>query len=125
MPGVTVGVYPGQQGAGTEVSSTGGGRHVTAREDEMIHPFIADGFVNKGDPVVICDAGVPTTYGNVVGVAFESATAVSDHIAIDSEGIWNLTVYAENEGHGFAKKNNRDYLRAVEVMFLKQHLQLK
>ncbi len=97
MPGVKVGVYPGQLTAGTEVSSTGEGRHVTARDDELIHPFIADGFVNKGDPVVICDAGVPTTYGNVVGVAFGSGAAAADEIAIDTEGIWNLLVYAEND----------------------------
>jgi hypothetical protein len=30
--------------------------------------------------------------------------------------VW--TVYADNEGHGFAKKPNRDYLTAVVVQFL-------
>ena len=76
MPGVTAGVYPGDQTAGTEVSSTYEGRHLTVREDELIHPYIADGFVNKGDPVILCDAGVPTTYGLAVGVAFKSGAAV-------------------------------------------------
>ena len=39
----------------------------------------------------------------------------------DAKGtVW--TVYAENEGHGFAKKENRDYLGAVEVMFLERFL---
>ncbi|MCK5236316.1 MAG: hypothetical protein KAR06_04945 [Deltaproteobacteria bacterium] len=97
MPGVTVGVYPGDQTAGTEVSSTYEGRHLTVREDELIHPFIADGFVNKGDPVVLCDAGVPATYGHAVGVAFNDGVATSDLIALDTEGIWNLTVYAEDD----------------------------
>lgn len=31
-------------------------------------------------------------------------------------------VLALNEGHGFRKKNNRDYLAAVTAMFLQQHL---
>ena len=102
MPGVTVGVYPGQQTAGTQVSSTYEGRHLTVREDELIHPFIADGYVNKGDPVVLCDAGVPTTYGNLVGVAFKSGAAAADWIALDTEGIFNLLVYAENDAGNVA-----------------------
>uniref|UniRef100_A0A6M3L4J2 Uncharacterized protein n=1 Tax=viral metagenome TaxID=1070528 RepID=A0A6M3L4J2_9ZZZZ len=97
MPGVTAGVYTGSLDAGTEVSSTYEGRHLTVYENELIHPYIADGFVNKGDPVVLCDAGVQTTYGHAVGVAFNSAAATSDLIAIDTEGIWNLTVYAEDD----------------------------
>jgi len=97
MPGVTVGVYTGDEDAGTEVSSTYEGRHLTVRDDELIHPYILDTFVNKGDPVVVCDAGVPATYGNAVGVALASGAATSDHIAIDTEGIWNLTVYAEDD----------------------------
>ena len=46
MPGVTAGVYTGALDAGTEVSSTYEGRHVTVYEAELIHPYIADGFVN-------------------------------------------------------------------------------
>jgi dipeptidyl aminopeptidase/acylaminoacyl peptidase len=39
----------------------------------------------------------------------------------DAQGtVWS--VYADNEGHGFAKKENRDYLGAVEVMFLEKFL---
>ena len=87
MPGVTAGVYAGDEDAGTEVSSTYEGRHLTVTEEELIHPYHADGFVNKGDPVVLCDAGVPGTYGRGVGVAFTSGAATSDHIAIDTEGI--------------------------------------
>jgi len=97
MPGLTVGVYTGQLTAGTQVSSTYEGRHLTVREDELIHPYIADGFVTKGDPVIVCDAGVPGTFGNLVGVAFVSGEAAADWIPIDTEGIWNLLVYAEND----------------------------
>jgi len=37
--------------------------------------------------------------------------------------VW--TVYADNEGHGFAKKVNRDYLQAVHVLFFRQFLDLE
>ena len=113
MPGVTVGVYPGDQTAGTQVSSTYEGRHLTVREDELIHPFIADGFVNKGDPVVVCDAGVSATYGNIVGVAFLSGVAAADWIALDTEGIFNLTVYAEDDiGNSAIEIGDCLYIRA-------------
>jgi len=97
MPGQQVGVYPGQQVAGTEVSSTYEGRHVTVLESELIHPFRASTFVNKGDPVLLCRTAVPATYGIAVGVAFNTAIAATDLIAVDTEGIWNLTVYAEDD----------------------------
>ena len=34
--------------------------------------------------------------------------------------VW--TVFADNEGHGFAKKENRDYMNDVVALFLKEHL---
>ena len=102
MPGETVGVYTGQLDAGTEVSSTYEGRHITVTEEELIHPFIADTWVNKGDPVIVCDAGVPTTYGNIVGVAFNDGAAAADLIAVDTEGIWNLKVDAYDDIAGSA-----------------------
>ena len=103
MPGLTVGTYVGQLDAGTQVSSTYEGRYLTVREDELIHPYIADGYVNKGDPVVVCDAAVPATYGNIVGVAMNSGSAAADLISIDTEGIWNLKVDAyDNAAAGSA-----------------------
>ncbi len=102
MPGVTVGRYPGEQTAGTQVSSTYEGRHLTVLESELIHPFIADGFVNKGDPIIVCDDGVPGTFGNLVGVAFLAAAAATEYISFDTEGIFNLTVYAENDAGNVA-----------------------
>jgi|GEM_PF-2669436 len=71
--------------AGEEASSTYEGRHITVLESEITHPSHTDGFVDKGDPVLV---------GNdIVGVAFKSAAAATDYIAIDTEGIWFLTVY--------------------------------
>ena len=113
MPGVQVGVYPGQEDAGTQVSSTYEGRHITVREDELIHPYHADGFVDKGDPVVVCDAGVATTYGNLVGVALASGSAAADWIALDTEGIWNLLVYAvDDAGNSAIEIGDCLYIRA-------------
>jgi len=103
MPGTTVGVYAGELTAGTEVSSTYEGRHVTVLETELIHPFRASGFVNKGDPVIICNATVVAERGNAVGVALSTATALTDYIAIDTEGIFNLAVLSyDDTGAGSA-----------------------
>ena len=82
-------VYATGETAGTEVSSTYEGRHVTAVESELVHPTHTDGFVDKGDPVLHGD--------NIVGVAFTSAAAATDLVALDTEGIWNLTVLDTDE----------------------------
>ncbi len=65
--------------AGQEISSTYEGRHLTAEESVLIHPYHADGFVDKGDPVLVGDS--------IVGVALNSAAAATDMIAFDTEGI--------------------------------------
>lgn len=75
--------------AGDEVSSTYEGRHLTFTESQLTHPEHADGFVDKGDPVVVGE--------NIVGVAFKSAAAATDLIAIDTEGIWQLSVVATDQ----------------------------
>jgi len=100
MPGTTVGVYAGEQTAGTEVSSTYEGRHLTVLETELIHPFRASGLVNKGDPVIICNAAAVAERGNAVGIALATATAITDYIAVDTEGIWNLTVFSYDDTGG-------------------------
>ncbi len=79
--------------AGQEVSSTYEGRHLALLESELIHPSHVDGFVDKGDPVVF---GTVALQG--VGVAFKSATAATDVIAIDTEGIWIIDVNAADDG---------------------------
>lgn len=80
--------------AGEEISSTYEGRHLTVLESAMVHPTHADGFVDGGDPVLV---------GNeTVGVAFTSAAAQTDYIAIDTEGIWALTVQGVNDAGNVA-----------------------
>lgn len=89
------GVYPDKNAlaAGDQISSTYEGRHLTFVESELNHPYhSADGFVDKGDPVV-----VQTSTGFIVGVALKSAEADTDLIAIDTEGIWNLMAYADKD----------------------------
>jgi len=89
--------------AGEEASSTYEGRHVTVLESLLTHPTHADGFVDKGDPVVFGDIGV--------GVAFNSAAAATDYIAIDTEGIWWLTVYGTDEaGNNAVAQGDRIYI---------------
>lgn len=53
-------------------------------------------------------------------VPFSEAKQIADKVRSNGRTVW--TVYADNEGHGFAKKDNADYLRAVQVLFLRQHL---
>jgi len=53
-------------------------------------------------------------------VPFSEAEQIAEKVRAAGRPVW--TVYADNEGHGFAKKDNRDYLTAVEMLFLKEHL---
>jgi len=90
--------------AGEEGSSTYEGRHLTIVENELYHPYHADGLVDKGDPVIV---GNPATGSCAVGVAFNSAAAATDLIAVDTEGIWYLNVLGKEsdgtiDGHAHA-----------------------
>lgn len=53
-------------------------------------------------------------------VPFFEAEQIADRVKAAGRSVW--TVYADNEGHGFGKKDNRDYLTAVEVLFLQEFL---
>lgn len=75
--------------AGDEISSTYEGRHIDCQESDLVHPSHTDGFVNNGDPVLMGE--------NVVGVAFSDASAATNIIAVDTEGIWALSVVATNQ----------------------------
>jgi len=75
--------------AGTEISSTYEGRHITIEESLLAHPTHTDGFVDKGDPVLLGE--------DIIGVALLSAAAATDFISIDTEGIWFLSALAEND----------------------------
>jgi dipeptidyl aminopeptidase/acylaminoacyl peptidase len=55
-------------------------------------------------------------------VPFFEAEQIARQVRAAGRPVW--TVYASNEGHGFAKKDNRDYSAAVEVMFLRENLKL-
>ena len=84
-------LYDGFDTAGAEISSTYEGRHITLYESLLSHPADDDGYVQKGDPIVC---------GNIVGVALRTATSGNDQIAIDTEGIWALSVYGlDDEGN--------------------------
>jgi len=99
MP-TTMGVYTAAKDAGTEVSSTYEGRHLTVLETELIHPDHDDDLVDKGDPVIVSLADATNPHGVAgwaVGVALKSAAAITDYIAVDTEGIWNLTVHADDD----------------------------
>jgi predicted RecA/RadA family phage recombinase len=86
---MTVNLYSATgHSAGEESSSTYEGRHVTFEESAITHPYHADGFVDAGEPVNV---------GDIVGVAFNSAAVATDLIAVDTEGIWYLSVVASDD----------------------------
>ena len=53
-------------------------------------------------------------------VPFFEAEQIAAKVRAGNRPVW--TVFANNEGHGFSKKDNSDYQRAVEVLFLRKHL---
>jgi dipeptidyl aminopeptidase/acylaminoacyl peptidase len=53
-------------------------------------------------------------------VPFFEAEQIAEKVREKGKPVW--TVYADNEGHGFAKKENRDYMNDVVALFLKEHL---
>jgi dipeptidyl aminopeptidase/acylaminoacyl peptidase len=53
-------------------------------------------------------------------VPFTEAQQITTKVRQNGQSVW--TVYAANEGHGFQKKGNRDYLYAVIAMFLRDKL---
>jgi len=92
------GVYPiaDAQDEGREVSSTYEGRHITVTDTEITghaNPD-ADGFINKGLPLMVGD--------KIVGIPFLDAVAGADLISIDTEGIWIVDVLAANDAAGSA-----------------------
>lgn len=53
-------------------------------------------------------------------VPFSEAEQIAAAVRGNGRGVW--TVDADNEGHGFDKKANRDYLAVVIMMFRQEHL---
>lgn len=93
-----VGVYPvaDVKAAGEEVSSTYEGRHLTVLDSEITGHADpdADTFINKGLPLMVGD--------KIVGIPFVSAVVATDLITFDTEGIWIVDVYAQNDAGGSA-----------------------
>jgi dipeptidyl aminopeptidase/acylaminoacyl peptidase len=50
------------------------------------------------------------------------AEQIAAEVAKSGKTVW--TIIADNEGHGFAKRDNATYARAVEAMFLQSELDL-
>ncbi|MEI8382496.1 MAG: S9 family peptidase [Planctomycetota bacterium] len=55
-------------------------------------------------------------------VPFFEAEQIAAKVRAGNRPVW--TLFANNEGHGFSKRDNSDYQRAVEVLFLRRHLEL-
>jgi dipeptidyl aminopeptidase/acylaminoacyl peptidase len=53
-------------------------------------------------------------------VPFFEAEQIAAKVRGQGRPVW--TVYADNEGHGFARKENRDYLSAAMTLFFLKHL---
>jgi dipeptidyl aminopeptidase/acylaminoacyl peptidase len=53
-------------------------------------------------------------------VPFAEAEQIVANVRAQGRPVW--TVYADNEGHGFARKENRDYLTAATTLFFQEHL---
>ena len=91
MPhGTGIGVYPygevGDARENDEVSSTYEGRHLTFDETEITgHEHT---WPTKGHPVVVGES--------IVGIALNTAAAITDFVTIDTEGIWLQSVVALN-----------------------------
>lgn len=84
------GNYIAEGTAGDQVSSTYEGRHVTVTAAELL-TSAGSGVATKGLP---CVFGLTALQG--VGVCLNTGT-LTDLIAIDTEGIWDLLVSADDE----------------------------
>jgi len=100
--------------AGDEVSSTYEGRHLTFSESQLTHPSHTDGFVDAKDPVLVGE--------NIVGVAFTDAAAATDLIAIDTEGIWQLSVIGTDQnGNSAVVVGDEIYINKTTALLSKNY----
>ncbi len=53
-------------------------------------------------------------------VPFSEAEQIAPKVRANGQPVW--TLYADNEGHGFARKENRDYQVAAMTLFLREFL---
>ena len=83
------------------------GDHITILESLMQHPTHSDGFVNSGDPVRV---------NKLHGVALLDAAAATDSIPIATEGVWNLTVSANDGSSSAVAVGNYIYIGSTATL---------
>jgi len=115
--GTGIGVYTaGEVGSALqadEVSSTYEGRHLTFLASEINHGNIL-AVVTKGYPVIVGE--------DIVGVAFNTEVAGSDYIAVDTEGIWMLSVEATDyQGDVAVVAGDRLYINHTTAVISKNN----
>lgn len=104
--------------AGEQCSSTYEGRHLTLEEGHLTHPVHGDGLVDHGDPVIV--GALQSPMGEIVGVAFTSAAAATDLIAIDTEGIWFLSgVAVDDNGNSAIAPGDMIYINRTTAVLSK------
>jgi predicted RecA/RadA family phage recombinase len=97
--------------AGDEISSTYEGRHVECLESTLVHVNPGDGLVDKGQAVVM---------GKLVGIALRDALAATDIIAVETEGIWALSVVAvDQNGNSAVARGDRIYINFTTAVLSK------
>jgi dipeptidyl aminopeptidase/acylaminoacyl peptidase len=88
------------------------------RDEKMRAVFERISPANHADKIV---SALLVAHGkNDPRVPFSEAEQIVAKVRGQGRTVW--TVYADNEGHGFNKKDNDDYLMAVEAYFLKKSL---
>jgi dipeptidyl aminopeptidase/acylaminoacyl peptidase len=88
------------------------------RDPEMLKVFERIDPVNNAHKI---HSALLVAHGkNDPRVPFSEAEQIAPLVRKNNMPVW--TVYADNEGHGFGKRDNRDYLTAVTVLFLKEFL---
>ena len=88
------------------------------RDEKMRAIFEQISPANHADKIV---SALLVAHGrNDPRVPFSEAEQIAAKVRANGRSVW--TVFADNEGHGFGKKDNADYLRAVEAWFLKDSL---
>jgi len=104
MPRTTFGVYPTADALteGEQISSTYEGRHVTLEAQDLISAAGASQCV-KGLPVIFGPTGLMG-----VGIAFNTTAVATDLVAIDTEGIWIVDVWAQDDGGAVAVAGGDD-----------------
>jgi dipeptidyl aminopeptidase/acylaminoacyl peptidase len=86
------------------------------RDPKMLEVFEKINPANNAEKIT---AALLVAHGrNDPRVPFSEAVQIVEKVKPNGQPVW--TVYADNEGHGFAKKANKDYLYAVIALFLQQ-----